>query len=161
MLNVTREVIHDHGIDLKRKATPDEEIAKRLRGFARDIEYMRKELVRMGFTIEKAVGLPEAQRTPTIETIQKAACQRYGVTMIELCGDCRSGRVVHARMVAVFLCRSLTGRSSIVIGNKFGHRNHTTILHSSKIIDRRRKIQPALQIELSELAASIKDTTFD
>jgi chromosomal replication initiator protein len=73
----------------------------------------------------------------TIETIQQAVSAYYSVTLEELLSPTRAARVAWPRQVAIHLARQLTGASLKEIGRAFGGRNHATVLHACKRVDKR------------------------
>lgn len=66
----------------------------------------------------------------TIPVIQKIVADYFGVTIEELKAAKRDQRVVKPRQVAMYLCREITGASFPHIGEEFGARDHTTVLHA-------------------------------
>lgn len=86
---------------------------------------------RMWFSI---VG--EGPRHPTIAAIQRAVAARYGVTVDELTSHRRTGKLVLPRQVAMYLAKMLTQRTLPEIGRRFDGRDHTTVLHGIRKIER-------------------------
>lgn len=74
---------------------------------------------------------------PSIEQVQQAVASFYGFTLDELRSTDRRGPLVHARQVAAYLARDLTGHSLSVLGKWFD-RDHTTMLSSIRQIERKR-----------------------
>jgi chromosomal replication initiator protein len=74
----------------------------------------------------------EADRPRTVEEIQRATCERLGVSPDVLCSPDRSAHVAWARQVAMYLARELTDATLPTIGRAFGGRNHTTVLHACR-----------------------------
>jgi chromosomal replication initiator protein len=66
----------------------------------------------------------------SIERIQAAACEHFGVSPQELLSTARTARLAWARQVAMYLSRELTSESLPAIGRQFGGRDHTTVLHA-------------------------------
>ena len=66
----------------------------------------------------------------SVDEIQAAACEHFGVSSQELLSSSRAPRVAWPRQVAMYLARELTGESLPAIGRHFGGRNHTTVLHA-------------------------------
>lgn len=80
--------------------------------------------------------LPDpSSRVISISAIQKAVCEYFSVSMHELNGKRRDQKVVKPRQVAMYLCKELTGASYPEIGQEFGGRDHTTVMHSCRKID--------------------------
>ena len=74
------------------------------------------------------------QRVPrvahSIDDIQVAACEQFGICAQELLSRTRTARVAWPRQVAMYLARELTSESLPAIGRHFGGRDHTTVLHA-------------------------------
>jgi len=82
----------------------------------------------INFKLRAAVENASGSR-PSISSIQVAASDYFVVELHEMLATCRIKDVAYARHIAMYLCRTLTGRSLTEIGRKFGNRDHTTILH--------------------------------
>lgn len=73
---------------------------------------------------------------PIVEHIQATTAAFYGVARADLMSNCRKGKFIRPRHVAMYLCKHLTKRSLPQIGKRFGGRDHTTVLHAvNKIKD--------------------------
>lgn len=66
---------------------------------------------------------------PGFEQIVEAVSRRYKISIDEIKGQSRKAPIVHARHVAVFITRELTGDSWKHIGSLFGDRDHTSMMH--------------------------------
>jgi len=75
-------------------------------------------------------------RTPTIQDIQKLVAEYFHLTLDQLKSEKRSSQIVLPRQVAIYLCRELTGKSLSEIGRAHGGRDHTTVLHACRKIER-------------------------
>ena len=78
------------------------------------------------------------QRKPkkiTVQLIMDTVCDYYSVSMNELVGATRKREITVPRQIAIYLTRELTGMSLPQIGNEFGGRDHTTVMHSCKIVE--------------------------
>jgi len=67
-------------------------------------------------------------------TIMAATAEYFSLTMEDLCGSSRSRALVTGRQVAMYLCRELTDLSLPKIGQMFGGRDHTTVIHADRKI---------------------------
>lgn len=92
--------------------------------------------------------LVEKNRELTIEEIQKAVASHYGLKIADLKSAKRLKALVLPRQVAMFLSRQLTSSSYPDIGERFGGKDHSTIIHAI------RKIEKALEEDL-QLRATI------
>jgi len=71
----------------------------------------------------------------TVREIQAAVCQRFGLTRQQLCGPRRHKSLAWPRMLAMYLCRDLTGDSYPDIGRAF-LRDHSTAIAACRKIER-------------------------
>jgi len=96
--------------------------------------------------------LPEV----SVERIQEAVVERFGISLQELTGDRRSQSIVYPRQVAMYLCRELTDSSLPKIGKKFGGRDHTTVIHATSKIAKLIKEDRSVYNLVQELTARVK-----
>jgi chromosomal replication initiator protein len=75
-------------------------------------------------------------RRVTIEDIQKAVVEHYAIRMADMSSARRSRSVARPRQVAMYLAKQLTPRSLPEIGKRFGGRDHTTVMHAVRQIER-------------------------
>jgi chromosomal replication initiator protein len=92
----------------------------------------------------------------SIQAIQEAVSDRFGIPLTELCGDKRSQNIVYPRQVAMYLSRELTDSSLPKIGKEFGGRDHTTVIHATSKIARLIKEDPSVYTLVQELTARIR-----
>ena len=83
-------------------------------------------------------GPSAAVPRPTLEGIQQAVCAVQGISAEEMHSPLRSPRIAHARQIAMYLARQLTGLSLAQIARSFG-RDHTTVMHAVRAVDKRRE----------------------
>lgn len=98
---------------------------------------------------------PVARRIPSIALIKQTVADEYKLRFIELSSHSRFAHVVLPRQVAIYLAFKLTGGSSTTIGAYFGGRDHTTVLHSNKKIEARRKADSEFAALLLRLAEKL------
>jgi chromosomal replication initiator protein len=94
----------------------------------------------------------------SIEGIQTAVTDRFGLSLEELCGERRSQNIVYPRQVAMYLSRELTDASLPKIGREFGGRDHTTVIHATSKIARLIREDRSVYNLVQELTARIKQT---
>ena len=122
-------------------------IAKRLRSHVRDLEGALNTLIANArftgreitesFTREVLRDLLTVHdRLITIENIQKTVCEYYKLRMAELLSKRRPRSIARPRQMAMALCKELTQHSLPEIGDAFGGRDHTTVLHACRTIER-------------------------
>lgn len=83
----------------------------------------------------------------TIDRIQDEVCRVYGLSKGDMNGRSRARSVSFPRQIAMFLCRELTGNSLPMIGQAFGDRDHTTVMHAIEKV----QAEAAADASLSEL----------
>jgi chromosomal replication initiator protein len=95
-------------------------------------------------------------RAITIEQVQAAVCEWFGVSQADLRGDKRPQSIAYPRHIAMYLCRELTDQSLPKIGAKFGGRDHSTVMHGvPRIGDLIREDRDVFNV-VQELTARIK-----
>ena len=67
-------------------------------------------------------------------TIMAVTAEYFAVTLDELCGPVKTKQIASARQIAMYLCRELTDLTLPKIGQTFGGRDHTTVMHAAKKI---------------------------
>ncbi len=85
--------------------------------------------------LEKILAPRDEDLQKMIRLIQKRVAKEYKLNLSDLKGDSRKQTVVLARGVGIYLTRVLLGSSFLKIGNAFGKRDHSTILHSFRKIE--------------------------
>ena len=73
-------------------------------------------------------------RIISIDDIQKTVCDFYKLKISDLLSKKRTQIITRPRQVAITLCKELTQHSLPAIGDAFGGRDHTTVLHAQKTI---------------------------
>ena len=71
----------------------------------------------------------------TAELIMQTVSEYYGVTLNDMVGPTRKREITVPRQIAIYLTREMTGMSLPQIGSVFGGRDHTTVMHSCKIVE--------------------------
>ena len=79
----------------------------------------------------------EAPKIITIELIQKEVSAFFDLTVKELKSDQKQKRISEPRQIAMFLSRKYTSSSFPEIGNKFGGKNHSTVVHAVKNVEKK------------------------
>ena len=82
----------------------------------------------------------------------------FAVTVDELCGQSRTHVLVTARQIAMYLCRELTDLSLPKIGQLFGGRDHTTVMHAERKIRLLMSERRSVYNQVTELTNRIKQT---
>ena len=92
----------------------------------------------------------------TSSLIMAQTAAYFGVTMDDLCGSSRSRVLVTARQIAMYLCRELTDLSLPKIGQAFGNRDHTTVMHADRKIRTLMAERRSLYNQVTDLTGRIK-----
>ncbi|MFI6331251.1 chromosomal replication initiator protein DnaA [Micromonospora chersina] len=95
----------------------------------------------------------------TADQIMVSTADYFGVSLEDLRGHSRSRVLVNARQVAMYLCRELTDLSLPRIGQAFGGRDHTTVMHADRKIRQQMAERRSLYNQIAELTNRIKQTT--
>ncbi|PKQ16892.1 MAG: chromosomal replication initiator protein DnaA [Actinobacteria bacterium HGW-Actinobacteria-7] len=95
-------------------------------------ELSKKQIVDLPMVeqVTKDIFLDRSHRPIPITSIQREVCRYYSISHAELIGSKRSQSIVYPRQVAMYLARELTDMSLPKIGNEFGGRDHTTVMHA-------------------------------
>jgi chromosomal replication initiator protein len=95
----------------------------------------------------------------TADQIMASTADYFGVSLEDLRGQSRSRVLVNARQVAMYLCRELTELSLPRIGQAFGGRDHTTVMHADRKIRQQMAERRSLYNQIAELTNRIKQST--
>ena len=115
-----------------------------------------------GLTVDDAKdilkdSLPHDVSSPVqIETIQRLVAHKYSLDVKDLKGQQRTASIVLPRQLAMYLASVLTDLSSTDIGRAFGGRDHTTVLHSRKKIQKMLDDDPFFLEMVNKLQSDIK-----
>ena len=112
-------------------------------------------------TVEEAQALLRphlkvGDRRVTVDEIQKATAEHFGLTKTELLSERRVRSVARPRQVSMWLCKQLTSRSYPDIARRSGGRDHTTVLHAVRRIEELIKTDPNLAADVEALMRKIK-----
>ncbi|WP_027717088.1 chromosomal replication initiator protein DnaA [Desulfovirgula thermocuniculi] len=99
----------------------------------------------------------KAPRKITVELIQEKVAAYYGLKPEDLKSKRRSHNIAFPRQVAMYLARELTDLSLIQIGEAFGGRDHTTVLHAQEKIAAQLSSDPLLEEAINDLRRKIKE----
>jgi len=88
--------------------------------------------------------------------IMAVTAEFFGVTIEDLCGPGKTKHVAQARQIAMYLCRELTDLSLPRIGQAFGGRDHTTVMHAERKIRKEMAERRRTYDQVQELTSRIK-----
>ena len=89
-------------------------------------------------------------------TIMAQTASYFSLTVDDLCGTSRSRVLVNARQIAMYLCREMTELSLPKIGQAFGGRDHTTVMHADRKIRQLMAERRSIYNQVTELTNRIK-----
>ena len=114
-----------------------------------------------GLSIDEAQAilrphLRGAEKRITVDDIQKAASEHFGLKQADLISERRNRSVARPRQAAMWLAKQLTTRSLPDIGRRFGGRDHTTVLHAVRRIEALKAEDPVLTRDLEALIRKLR-----
>jgi chromosomal replication initiator protein len=141
-------------------------IASNIRSNVRELEGALIRLVAHSSLTNTEITLPYTQqvlknfidsqaRKVTIESIQKAVAEQFGLRLLEIKAKNNSRAIVYPRQIAMYLAKHLTEASLPEIGRQFGGKHHTTVLHSVEKIEETRKNDKDLNRMLNKLTEQL------
>ncbi len=165
---ILRKRAHHDGIDLD-----DHEILELIAARVTDnVRALEGALIRViayqsltGTTITRERTLTVLERLyPTsarerysIPAIQRATCEAFDISHDELVSRSRAARVARPRQLAMFLSRDLTDTTLPAIGREFGGRDHTTVIHACREVERRLNADPATRRAITRMRAILDE----
>jgi chromosomal replication initiator protein len=141
-------------------------IASNIRSNVRELEGALIRLVAHSSLIGAEITLAYAQqvlknfidsqaRKVTIESIQKAVAEQFGLRLVEIKAKNNSRSIVYPRQIAMYLAKHMTEASLPEIGRQFGGKHHTTVLHSVDKIHTARKEDKDLNRLLNKMTEQL------
>ncbi len=97
-----------------------------------------------------------ANKNISIDIIKKVAAEFYSIDLDDMSAKIRTKEIATARQVAMYLARELTKSSLPKIGNEFGGRDHTTVLHAYNKIKTARKNNTEIKEAIKAITEKIK-----
>ncbi|WP_273464133.1 chromosomal replication initiator protein DnaA [Treponema berlinense] len=159
-------------LELLHKSIPQdviEYIAKNCQTNVRDIESCITKSIGFAELVGKPLTVEIAQNqlrdtindpysgTITIENIQKVVAEHYNVSVADLKSKKKDRKFVIPRQISIFICCSLTEYSTTEIGNEFGGRDHTTIMHARDKVESLLKTDSSMNSTVNLLIRATKD----
>ncbi len=143
-------------------------IAEQIRTNIRELEGALIRVVAYSLLEENSISLEMAKavlkdmveetvKTINIETIQRTVCEFYNMAVSDLKSRRRTKNIIKPRQIAMYIARKLTNSSLPEIGNAFGGKDHTTVLHAFKKIEQDLPASPQLRHEVEKLITTLKN----
>tara|TARA_Y100000768_G_scaffold294553_1_gene228390 strand:- start:625 stop:1347 length:723 start_codon:yes stop_codon:yes gene_type:complete len=92
-----------------------------------------------------------SEKNVTIDSIQTIVCRYFKISKNEMLSSRRSRYLVRPRQTAIYLTKILTTKSLPEIGREFSNRDHTTIIHSVKTIEKLKEKNPEMNNNINKL----------
>jgi chromosomal replication initiator protein len=158
---------HEFGRSPEARPEVLEFLADRFTDSVRELEGALNTLVARLHVGVCTVGLDEAQailrphlrggeKRITVDDIQKATAEHYGMKQSDLISERRTRAVARPRQAAMWLAKQLTTRSLPDIGRRFGGRDHTTVLHAVRRIEALKAEDAQLSRDLETLVRKLR-----
>ena len=143
-------------------------VAKQIRSSVRELEGALNRIIAMAQFTGHAIDVHLAKdalrdliavrgRQITIENIQKTVADYYKIKVSEMHSKKRSRNFARPRQIAMSLARELTNHSFPEIGEAFGSRHHTTVMHACEEIEQLRLHDQAIARDIGFLTQVIRD----
>ena len=153
------------GVDMP--ANVIEFIARRLTNSIRELEGALNRIAAYAMMTGRAIDLPFVeevlanvlranQRRISIDEIQRQVSDHYNIRKAEMTSARRAREVARPRQVAMYLSKQLTPKSLPDIGRRFGGRDHTTVIHAVKQIERLRAADSELDADIRLLTRQLE-----
>lgn len=137
-------------------------VAKKIRSNVRELEGALHRLVASSRFTHRDIDLDLAkdtlqdlidhqQRKVSIENIQKTVAEFFGIRVSDLKSKRRSRQIARPRQIAMALAKELTNHSLPDIGDAFGGRDHTTVIHACKKVEELKKSDARINDEYNQL----------
>lgn len=99
----------------------------------------------------------EEENSVTIEAIQKKVAEHFDIRLADMTSKKRPKAIAYPRQIAMFLSRQLTRYSLPEIGEAFGGRDHTTVMHACKLVEKMKEKDYNVKTLVNSLQNKIKN----
>ena len=141
-------------------------IGKQIKASIREIVGAINRIVSFSRIYSKAPNLSESkvvlkdllnlnENKVTIDIIQTLVCKFFKISKNEMLSPRRSRYLVRPRQIGIYLTKTLTSKSLPEIGREFSNRDHTTIIHSVKTIEKLKEKDPVMVENINKLKNQI------
>jgi chromosomal replication initiator protein len=141
-------------------------IAKRIRSNVRELEGALRRVIATSRFLDREITMDFAKkalgdllslqdRLVTIENIQKTVAQYYKIRVADLMSKRRNRAIARPRQIAMCLAKELTERSYPEIGDAFGGKDHTTVLHACKRVKELRESDTRVREDYANLLRTL------
>tara|TARA_B100000989_G_scaffold178031_1_gene133687 strand:+ start:52 stop:1470 length:1419 start_codon:yes stop_codon:yes gene_type:complete len=162
----TEELNNSYSEDLKVSREIQDFISTEITGSIRELVGALNRVVSFSKIYNKIPNLSETkivlkdllnltENKVTIDLIQTIVCKFFKISKNEMLSSRRSRYLVRPRQTAIYLTKILTSKSLPEIGREFSNRDHTTIIHSVKTIEKIKEKDPAMVDNINKLKNQI------
>lgn len=163
--NILKDKIHRDGLELPEPVINF--IAENVDESVRDLEgvvtslmaysvYSNRDIdMSLAESVVKKVAKVEKKEI-TIDSIVSKVCEHYEIEKESLHSRSRKHNVAIARQVAMYLAKKYTDTSCVRIGKLIANRNHSTVLHSCKMVQTQLEVDKNFRIEMEEIENLIR-----
>ncbi len=163
-------IIHKKLETMPQAQVPDEVVtflAKRISANIRELEGALNRVIAYAMLSGKPIDLDFTestladvlranQRRITIDEIQRRVCDHFRIRHAEMSSARRAREVARPRQIAMYLAKQLTPRSLPEIGRRFGGRDHTTVIHAVRQIEKLRAMDAELDADVRLLMRQLE-----
>jgi chromosomal replication initiator protein len=164
-LEIVKSKAKQEGLEIPKNVM--EFVAKNVDTNIRELQGVLVSLMAKSSLTRKTIDLQMAKETIedivkhqpmdlNVEYIQKAVAEYMGIKVEELKAATRKQEIAHARQIAMFFCQTYTKSSVKMIGEMFGGRDHSTVTHASKAVEKKAKADEAYKAVLEGIKAKMK-----
>lgn len=146
-------------------------LAEKVKSSVRDLDGALNKLIAAKVLLEEEITIDSAKaviseyigknsysQEITISKVQKIVSQFYGITTSDIISSSRQRSVSRPRQIAMYLAKNMTRESLPEIGRKFGGKNHATVIHSVKQIEKIIETDSKLMSEVKNLEERINNS---
>ena len=141
-------------------------LAKNITSNVRELEGGLNKVIAHSSLIGKPISLESTKeilkdllksnsRVVSIEDIQRKVAEKYRLKVADLSSERRMRNIARPRQIAMYLSRTLTNKSLLEIGESFGKKDHTTVLHAVRKIEELFQVESSLQSEVEMIQKSL------
>jgi chromosomal replication initiator protein len=143
-------------------------IAEKIRYNVRELEGAFSRIISFSVVLNKPISVSFAKEklteifsssdmNITVETIKRSVCKYYNITIKEMESPKKTRNLAFPRQVAMYLCREMTNHSLPKIGESFGGRDHTTVLHAHDKIQKDISSSENIKKDVEELTSILNE----
>ncbi len=125
------------------------------------IARLRQEHITAHMAEEALAALPEHVNTVTLDEVLKRVALEFNVSVTDILAQGLVRQLTYPRQVAMYLCRKVVGTSFPAIGEKFGGRDHSTVMHAVRVVEGKREADPATASLVLRLESALRGGLVD